>query len=101
MVNRIAIEELEAWYFGDWKAVCRAYPRVSPNIPNQARYRDPDAIRGGTWEAFERIMKIHGYFRGGLGKVQAASAIVQNIDPARSRSNSFKVFHDAIMEATA
>ena len=41
VVNRIAIEELEAWYFGDWKAVCRAYPRVSPNIPNQARYRDP------------------------------------------------------------
>ena len=101
VVNRIAIEELEAWYFGDWKAVCRAYPRVSPNILSQARYRDPDAIRGGTWEAFERIMKNHGYFRGGLGKVQAASAIVQNIDPARSRSNSFKVFHDAIMEATA
>ena len=101
VVNRIAIEELEAWYFGDWKAVCRAYPRVSPNIPNQACYRDPDAIRGGTWEAFERIMKHHGYFRGGLGKVQAASAIAQNIDPARSRSNSFKVFHDAIMEATA
>ena len=101
VVNRIAIEELEAWYFGDRKAVCRAYPRVSPNILSQARYRDPDAIRGGTWEAFERIMKNHGYFRGGLGKVQAASAIVQNIDPARSRSNSFKVFHDAIMEATA
>ena len=101
VVNRIAIEELEAWYFGDWKAVCRAYPRVSPNILSQARYRDPDAIRGGTWEAFERIMKNRGYFRGGLGKVQAASAIVQNIDPARSRSNSFKVFHDAIMEATA
>ena len=101
VVNRIAIEELEAGYFGDWKAVCRAYPRVSPNILSQARYRDPDAIRGGTWEAFERIMKNRGYFRGGLGKVQAASAIVQNIDPARSRSNSFKVFHDAIMEATA
>ena len=46
-------------------------------------------------------MKHRGYFRGGLGKVQAASAIAQNIDPARSRSNSFKVFHDAIMEATA
>ena len=28
LVNRIAIEELEAWYFGDWAAVCLAYPRV-------------------------------------------------------------------------
>ncbi len=101
VVNRIAIEELEAWYFGDWKAVCSAYPRVSPNIPNQAHYRDPDTIRGGTWEAFERIMKRHGYFRGGLGKVQAASAVAKGIDPARSRSNSFRVFHHAIVEATA
>ena len=41
LVNRIAIEELEAWYFGDWQAVCSAYPRVSERIPNQARYRHP------------------------------------------------------------
>ena len=101
VVNRIAIEELEAWYFGDWGAVCSAYPRVSPNIPDQARYRDPDAVRGGTWETFERIVRRHGYFRGGLGKVQAASAIAKNINPTRSCSNSFKVFYNAIMEATA
>ncbi|MGV8041964.1 MAG: DUF4276 family protein [Thermoanaerobaculaceae bacterium] len=30
VVNRIAIEELEAWYFGDWKAVCLAYPKAPP-----------------------------------------------------------------------
>ena len=28
LVNRIAIEELEAWYFGDWKAVRVAYPNI-------------------------------------------------------------------------
>ena len=96
VVNRIAVEELEAWYFGDWEAVCSAYRRVSPRIPNQARYRDPDAIRGGTWEAFERIMKRHGYFGGGLSKMQAANAIAEGIDPARSRSSSFRVFHAAL-----
>ena len=48
IANRIVIEELEAWYFGDWGAVRRAYPRVSPNIPLRVSYRDPDAIRGGT-----------------------------------------------------
>ena len=55
VVNRVAIEELEAWYFGDWEAVRVAYPRVSATIPNKAAYRIPDAIAGGTWEAFERI----------------------------------------------
>ena len=101
VVNRIAVEELEAWYFGDWEAVCAAYPRVSPNILSRARYRNPDAIRGGTWEAFERIMKEHGYFRGGLRKTQAAGAISERMDPPRNRSGSFRVFYDAIMEATA
>jgi len=99
VVNRIAIEELEAWYFGDWNAVGQAYPRVAPNVSKQARYRDPDAIRGGAWEAFERILKSRGYT--GLGKIGAARAIAPNIDPVRNRSRSFKVFHDALIEATA
>ena len=35
IVNRVVIEELEAWYFGDWEAVRIAYPKVSATIPNQ------------------------------------------------------------------
>lgn len=101
VVNRIAIEELEAWYFGDWQAVLQAYPRVSPKVPRQARYRDPDNVRGGTWEAFERILRRAGYFRQGLPKVQVAAAIATAIDPARSRSHSFRMVRDAIAEATA
>lgn len=99
VVNRIAIEELEAWYFGDWEAVCIAYPRASKNIPKKAGYRDPDAIQGGTWEAFERILKRGGYFKTGLRKVEAARAIAKYIDPGRSRSCSFAKFRDAIIEA--
>lgn len=37
LVNRIAIEELEAWYFGDWEAVRTAYPRIPSTIPNQQK----------------------------------------------------------------
>jgi hypothetical protein len=37
VVNRLAIEELEAWYFGDWEAVQQAYPKVNANVPSQAR----------------------------------------------------------------
>ena len=101
LVNRVVIEELEAWYFGDWQAVRAAYPKVSETIPNKAPYRDPDAIRGGTWEAFERILKRHGYFRTGLRKMETARAIAPHIDPARSRSHSFGLFARTIAEATA
>jgi len=98
-VSRLAIEELEAWYFGDWHAVRRSYPRVSSTVPDRQRYRDPDVVPGGTWEAFERILKRGGYFTTGLRKVEVARAVAAHIDPARSRSRSFAVFHDAIAEA--
>ena len=101
VATRIAIEELEAWYFGDWQAVRQAYPRVSPNIPGQARYQNPDAIAGGTWEAFERVLQKHGYFRQGLAKVQAATAVGQHIDPDRNLSRSFAAFRDAVAQAAA
>jgi len=101
LVNRIAIEELEAWYFGDWAAVRSAYPRVSSAIPGQRGYREPDAIRGGTWEAFERVLQRHGYFVTGLRKVEAARAIGAYVDPGLSHSHSFVKFHEAIAEGTA
>ena len=101
LVNRVVIEELEAWYFGDWEAVRSAYPRVSPTVPNQSRYRNPDSVRGGTWEAFERILKGRGYFRTGLRKMEAARTVAAYIDPARNRSHSFTKFRDALVEAAS
>ena len=101
LVNRIAIEELEAWYFGDWAAVRSAFPRASANVPRRQGLRDPDAIAGGTWEAFERVMQAHGYFKGGLLKIEAARTIGAHVDPARSSSRSFRAFSDAIVEACA
>ena len=101
VATRIAIEELEAWYFGDWQAVCRAFPRVSKTIPKGKRYRKPDAIQGGTWEAFERVLKQAGYCKQGLPKVQTATAMGQHMEPAENRSPSFQVFWQAVTEATA
>ncbi len=92
---RIVEKELEAWYFGDWEAVRAAYPRVSPHIPNQARYRNPDAI-ANAWEAFERILKRHGYFKSGLRKIEAARNICPHMDPDRNVSKSFQVFRDTL-----
>lgn len=99
VATRIVIEELEAWYFGDWQAVKTAYPRVPATIDKQQAYRNPDSIRGGTWEAFERVMRRYGYFSEGLPKLSAARAIGAHIDPGRSSSASFAAFFDAVRSA--
>lgn len=101
LVNRLAIEELEAWYFGDWDAVRAAYPNVPDTIPNRAKYRDPDAIAGGTWEAFERVLQRAGYFQTGLRKIEAARTIAEHWHPQSNRSHSFRVFRDVLQEMTA
>lgn len=98
VVNRLAIEELEAWYFGDWEAVQSAYPRVSATIPSQAKYRDPDEIAGGTWEAFQRVLQKAGYFSNGLRKIEAARSVAAHIQPSRNISPSFCTFRDALLE---
>jgi len=96
---RIAVEELEAWYFGEWQAITEAYHRVSPSVPSKAAFRESDAITGGTWEAFERVLKQYGYFKNGLRKIEAARAIGSRIDIDRSRSRSFQAFVDLLREA--
>lgn len=101
VVTRIAIEELEAWYFGDWAAVQAAYPRVPATIPQRARYRAPDAIGGGTWETFERLLQAAGYFEGGLRKIEAARAVSEHMAPERNRSPSFVALRSALEELSS
>ena len=98
LANRIAIEELEAWYFGAWDAVRAAYPRVSSAVVRRRGYRDPDAVVGGTWEAFERVMQKHGYFQEGLEKIAAARAIGARMVASRNHSASFQAFHAVLAE---
>jgi len=101
VINRLAIEELEAWFFGDWQAVKAAYTKVNVNVPSSAKYRFPDEILGGTWEAFERVMQRAGYFKTGLRKIEAAREIARFMDPGRNTSRSFQVFRDALLDAIA
>jgi hypothetical protein len=101
VVNRLAIEELEAWYFGDWEAVCSAYPKALKTIPAKAGYRDPDGIKGGTHEALLRVLQQGGYFSGGLRKIEAARAITAHMVPARNISPSFCALRDALRDLEA
>ena len=90
------LEELEAWFFGDWKAVLSAYPRVNATIPDKAPFRNPDAIAGGTWEALERILKKAGYFSTGLRKLEFARQVASHMRPERNQSHSFRMFFEAL-----
>jgi hypothetical protein len=96
VLNRIVVEELEAWFFGDVEALNRAFPKVPSSLGKQARYRDPDAIKGGTWEALEAVLVKHGYHRSGLRKMQAATEIAQHMNVESNRSKSFQVFRDGV-----
>lgn len=91
-ITRIAIEELEAWYFGNWPAVTRAYSSLPSNVPTRAAYRNSDSIAGGSWEAFERVCQQNGLFKGGLRKVEAAQQIGSQIAAEESSSPSFDSF---------
>ena len=99
IINRIVIEELEAWFFGDIEALVTAYHKISRNLENKARFRDPDAISGGTWEAMERVLQKKGYYPQRLPKIEVAEAVSQHMDPDRNRSRSFQVFRDGLREA--
>jgi hypothetical protein len=96
VINRIAIEELEAWFFGDWPAVRQAYPKLDANVPQRAGLRDPDAIKGGTWEALERELNRKGYFKSGLRKLELARTVSPLMVPSHNRSTSFVQLRDAL-----
>ena len=101
VVNRIAVEELEAWFFGDVPALCAAYPGVPDTLENKRGFRDSDAITGGTWEALERVLQQAGYHQAGLPKIEAARVIAHHMDPTRNRSRSFCCFRAALAELLA
>ena len=45
VLTRIAVEELEAWLFGDVPALVAAYAGVPPSLGSQKPFRNVDAIR--------------------------------------------------------
>lgn len=97
VVNRIAIEELEAWFFGDIPALVAAYPKIPESLGTKSAYRDPDSISGGTWETLHHILKNEGYYYGDrLPKIEVASKIAQHMDPDRNRSPSFQSFVEGV-----
>lgn len=96
VLTRIAVEELEAWFFGDVPALVAAYPGVPPTLAARKGYRDPDLISGGTWEKLEKVLQSAGYFAAGLPKIEAAQEISNHMVPEANRSKSFQTFVSGI-----
>ncbi|WP_302480052.1 DUF4276 family protein [Sphingomonas bacterium] len=93
VVNRIVVEELEAWFFGDATALDKEWSGAGRVIA-KAGFRDPDAIRGGTHEALLRELQRAGHLRGltRLPKIDTARSMGALIDPGRNTSCSFQHF---------
>lgn len=97
VLNRIVVEELEAWFFGDIEALRQAYPKVPENLTKKRSYRIPDEIKGGTWEALERILSSAGYYeKGFMPKIEVARNIAPFMNPELNSSKSFQVFRDGL-----
>jgi hypothetical protein len=97
VLNRLAIEELEAWFFGDVAAIHSAYPKLPATLADRRSYRDPDSILGGTWERLEQELQKAGYYPARMPKIETARNVSRHMDPQRNRSRSFQVFRDGLL----
>ncbi len=82
---RIAVQELEAWYFGDPNALARAFGNESlVKIGNKARYRDPDVIVKPSRELKKWVPEFQ--------KISGARKMAQYLEMGTNRSLSFQMF---------
>jgi hypothetical protein len=102
---RLAIEEIEAWYFGDRQALTTAYPRAKAEILN--RYVQDSAC--GTWELLadaiypggSATLKKAGWPLPGQVKHEWAEKIGRLLDPDRNASHSFGKLRDGLRRLVA
>lgn len=103
VVNRIVVEELEAWFFGDVPALAKVYPGIPLSLEKKAGYRDPDAIKGGTWEKLLKVLQEAGHYAPAerLPKGEVARKMAPHLDLAANRSASFQHFHSGLLALVA
>ena len=95
VLHRIVVEELESWFIGDVAAIRAEYEKIPVSLSQQAKFRNPDAIKGGTWEELDKILKKYGY-ETGLQKMDFAQKVSPHMDVENSQSRSFQVFRDGL-----
>ncbi|MFZ2633721.1 MAG: DUF4276 family protein [Desulfosalsimonadaceae bacterium] len=102
---RLAIEEIEAWYFGDQAALLAAYPRAKLDV---LKKYVQDATCG-TWELLADAVQVGGsaaikkagWPLPGQVKHEWAKRIGPLMDPDRNISPSFGKFRDGLRRLVA
>lgn len=86
---RVACQELEAWYFGEPKAMALAFRnhRLS-SIGAKARYRNPDAIQQPSKEILNLIPEFQ--------KISRARTMASHLTRHGNCSRSYQVLMDGI-----
>ncbi|MEH2235218.1 DUF4276 family protein [Nostoc sp.] len=95
VLHRIAVEELESWFIGDVTAIRAEYEKIPVSLSQQAKFRNPDTIKGGTWEQLDKILKKYGY-ETGLQKIDFAEKVSPHMDVENNLSRSFQIFRDGL-----
>lgn len=85
---RIVCRELESWYFGDLKAVEKAYGVDLKKLRNNAKYRNPDIISDPKSILKKAIPE--------LTQIDGAKRISVYMDIDNNTSHSFSVFVSGI-----
>ena len=99
---RLAIEEMEAWYFGDPAAIKKAYPSVK--IIQIQNYQLDSVC--GTWERLADAivpggaakLKSDGWPASGVAKSEWAVRITPYMNPDENMSPSFQKFRDGMRD---
>lgn len=102
---RLAIEEMEAWFLGDRKALLAAYPKAKKDV--LAKYRQ-DSICG-TWELLadaihpggHAAIRTEGWPLPGQLKHEWAERIGPRMDVENNQSPSFCKFRDGLRRLVA
>lgn len=89
---RIACHEMEAWYFGDLRAVGLAYNMDLKRLSGKRKYRDPDAIENPKTE-IKKIVKE-------LQQIEGARKISKYMNIQANSSHSFKVFVSGVLKVS-
>jgi hypothetical protein len=94
VLNRVAVQELEAWWLGDRDAIMAAYPEVKQKH-FKGLYRDPDHPLKPSDVLWE-VLKQGRLFLAGKRKTQWATDISQHLEPGRNTSTSFRYFCEGL-----
>ncbi len=97
VLNRIAIEELESWFFGDQIALKKSYPRIPDGEIRSRKYSNPDGITQ-CWETLEQLLQKGGYYPSGLPKIENARKVSKHMDIENNSSHSFNIFKKGLQE---